>query len=33
MPTETVITLAGIIAFFLIFGVVLAWAQSQTRNL
>ena len=32
MPTETIVTLSAITAVFLIFGVVLAWAERQTRN-
>jgi hypothetical protein len=32
MPTETVITLAAIVAAFTIFGVVLAWAERQTHK-
>jgi hypothetical protein len=32
MPTETAVTLAAITFVFLIFGVVLAWAERQTRN-
>ena len=32
MPTETIVTLAAITFCFLIFGVVLAWAQRQTRQ-
>jgi hypothetical protein len=33
MPTETVIILSAIIAAFVVFGGVLAWAERQTRNL
>lgn len=33
MPTETIVALAAILAFFLIFGGVLAWAERQTRDL
>jgi hypothetical protein len=33
MPTETVIVIAAIAVAFGIFGSVLAWADSQTRNL
>lgn len=32
MPTETVLTLAAIVAAFAIFGIVLAWAERQTRR-
>lgn len=33
MPTETISTLAAITVFFLVFGIVLAWAERQTRDL
>ena len=32
MPTETIVTLAAIVAAFAVFGVVLAWAEHQTRK-
>jgi hypothetical protein len=32
MPTETVLTLAAIVAAFAAFGIVLAWAERQTRT-
>jgi hypothetical protein len=32
MPIETVIVLAAIVAAFTLFGVVLAWAERQTRK-
>ena len=32
MPTETIVTLAAITVVFLMFGIVLAWAERQTRN-
>lgn len=32
MPTETVVTLAAIITAFAVFGIVLAWAERQTRT-
>jgi hypothetical protein len=33
MPLTTVLVLAGIVAAFGIFGIVLAWAERQTRNI
>ncbi len=33
MPITTALVVAGIIVAFVIFGAVLAWADSQTRNL
>lgn len=33
MPLTTILVLAGIVAAFGIFGVVLFWAEHQTRNL
>lgn len=32
MPVETVATLAAVIAAFIIFGAVLAWAERQTHK-
>jgi hypothetical protein len=32
VPTETIITLAGIVLAFLVFAVSLAWADYYTRN-
>lgn len=32
MPTETAITIAGIILMFSVFAVVLAWADYYTRD-
>jgi hypothetical protein len=32
MPTETVIVIAAISAAFVLFGVVLAWAERQTKR-
>jgi hypothetical protein len=32
MPAETVATLTAVIAAFVIFGAVLAWAERQTRK-
>jgi hypothetical protein len=32
MPTETAIIVAGIVVVFVVFAVVLAWADYQTRN-
>lgn len=33
MPTETVMTVAVIVAMFSIFAVVLAWGDQRTRRL
>ena len=33
MPITTVIILAAIVAVFALFGVVLAWGETQTRHL
>lgn len=33
MPTQTAIVIAAIVMVFIVFGTVLAWADSQTRNL
>jgi hypothetical protein len=33
MPITDAFTIAAIVAAFVIFGVVLAWAEYQTRNL
>jgi hypothetical protein len=33
MPNETAIIITAIVAGFVIFGAVLAWADFQTRNL
>jgi hypothetical protein len=33
MPITTVIILSAIVAAFLLFGVVLAWGETQTRHL
>jgi hypothetical protein len=33
MPITTVIILSAIVAVFALFGVVLAWGETQTRNL
>lgn len=33
MPTETIVTVAAIVAMFSIFAVVLAWGDQRTRNL
>ena len=33
MPISTIIILAGIIAAFTLFAVVLAWGDYQTRNI
>ena len=32
MPTETAIIVAGIVLFFVVFAVTLAWADFYTRN-
>jgi hypothetical protein len=32
MPIETILPLAAVTFVFVIFGVVLAWAQRQTRQ-
>ena len=32
MPTETAIVVAGIVVVFIVFAIVLAWADYQTRN-
>jgi hypothetical protein len=32
MPTETAITVAGIVLVFAVFAVTLAWADYYTRN-
>ncbi len=32
MPTETAIIVAGIVLFFAVFAVTLAWADYYTRN-
>lgn len=32
MPTETIIVIAGIVAAFTLFAVVLAWADHRTRS-
>jgi hypothetical protein len=33
MPITTIIILSAIVAAFVLFGVVLAWGEMQTRNL
>jgi hypothetical protein len=33
MPITTIIILSAIVAAFLLFGVVLAWGEMQTRHL
>jgi Flp pilus assembly protein CpaB len=33
MPITTIIILAAIVAAFVLFGVVLAWGEMQTRHL
>ena len=33
MPFESALIVGGIVAAFALFGVVLAWADSQTRHL
>lgn len=33
MPTDVALVVAGIVAAFAIFGLVLAWAEMRTRNL
>jgi hypothetical protein len=33
MPTETVVAVVAILCAFALFGIVLAWADMQTRNL
>jgi hypothetical protein len=33
MPVTDVVIIAAIVAAFVVFGVVLAWAEIQTRNL
>ena len=33
MPVFDALIVAAIVAFFVIFGAVLAWAERQTRNL
>lgn len=33
MPLSTILVLVGIVAVFTVFGVVLAWGDSQTRDL
>jgi len=33
MPITTAVIIAAIIVAFIVFGAVLAWADSQTRNL
>lgn len=32
MPTETIVIIAAVTAAFVLFGVVLAWAERQTRH-
>ena len=32
MPTETVIVIAGVVAVFAVFAVVLAWIDFHTRD-
>lgn len=32
MPTENALILAAIIAAFVVFGIVLAWAERQTHR-
>jgi hypothetical protein len=32
MPTETAIVIAGIVFFFAVFALSLAWADSHTRG-
>jgi len=32
MPIESALTLAAIVAAFAVFGIVLAWAEYQTRK-
>ena len=33
MPMTSILVLAGIVAAFATFGIVLAWGERQTRNL
>ena len=33
MPLTSILILAGIVAAFMIFGIVLAWGEYQTRHL
>jgi hypothetical protein len=33
MPTEVAIIVAAIVTAFIIFGVVLAWAEAHTRDI
>jgi hypothetical protein len=33
MPLETALVVAGIVAVFAVFAVVVAWADSRTRHL
>ena len=32
MPTETVVVIAGIVVFFAVFALSLAWADFRTRD-
>lgn len=32
MPTETIVTVAVIVAIFAVFGAVLSWGDRQTRK-
>lgn len=33
MPTDTIVTVAAIVAMFSLFAVVLAWGDQRTRKL